>query len=181
MIEAFILALALAMDAFAVALTQGARFRPTLTAGASIAVAFGVAQGVMPLIGWTMGVFALRYVEAWDHWIAFALLSFLGFRMIFGHVEEEGEHRLSGLALLTAAIATSVDALAAGIALPTLSIEPFGAAILIALVTFLLSGFGVWLGRLLGDRFGKPAEILGGAILIGLGLKILAEHTELLA
>ena len=181
MLATLFLAVALAMDAFAVALAQGARFRPSAKGGATIALAFGAAQGVMPLIGWAVGAFALRYVEAWDHWIAFALLAFLGGRMIFGHVEEEGEHRLTGTALLVATIATSIDALAAGIALPTLGIAPFAAASVIALVTLLLSGLGVILGRTAGDRFGKPAEILGGVILIGLGFRILAEHTGVLA
>lgn len=180
MIATFILALALAMDAFAVALTQGAKFRPSLSTGAKIALAFGFAQAVMPLIGWGIGTYALRFVGAWDHWIAFALLAFLGVRMVFGHVEEEGEHRLTGQALLVAAIATSVDALAAGVALPTLGVEPIAAAVIIGLVTLVLSGAGVWLGRILGDRFGKPAEVLGGVILIGLGIKIVAEHTGLL-
>lgn len=179
-LPALLLALALAMDAFAVALTQGARFRPSLATGAKIALAFGLAQAVMPLIGWSIGAYAMRWVAAWDHWIAFALLGFLGARMIFGHIEEEGQHRLAGHALLMAAIATSVDALAAGITLPTLELEPVAAAAIIGLVTLVMSGGGVWLGRQLGDRFGKPAEIVGGVILIALGCKIVLEHTGFL-
>ena len=178
MIAAFLLALALAMDAFAVALTQGARFRPSLGGGAAIAATFGVFQAVMPLIGWGIGAVAFAYVAAIDHWIAFGLLAFLGVRMLGGHVgEDEVSHALTGKALLVAGLATSVDALAAGITLPALEVAPLVAALVIGLVTLALSGVGVALGRLAGDAFGAWAERLGGVILIALGLRILAEHT----
>jgi putative Mn2+ efflux pump MntP len=178
MIEALLLALALAMDAFAVALTQGARFRPGNRGGLAIAATFGLFQGVMPLIGWAIGAFALAYVAAVDHWIAFGLLTFLGVRMLGGHVgEEEATHALTGKALMVAGVATSIDALAAGITLPTLDVAPLVAAALIGGVTFAMSCAGVWLGRIAGDRFGTWAERAGGLILIALGCKILAEHT----
>jgi putative Mn2+ efflux pump MntP len=178
MAETLLLALALAMDAFAVALTQGARFRPAFAGSLAIALTFGLFQGVMPLAGWGIGAIALAYVAAVDHWIAFALLTFLGARMLGGHVgEEEAAHALTGKALLVAGVATSIDALAAGITLPTLAVEPFTAAALIGAVTLAMSGAGVILGRIAGDRFGTWAERAGGVILIGLGCKILAEHT----
>lgn len=178
MTEALLLALALAMDAFAVALTQGARFRPGARGGVGIALTFGVFQGVMPLIGWGIGAVAFAYVAAVDHWIAFGLLTVLGLRMLGGHVgEEEAAHALTGRALLMAGVATSIDALAAGITLPTLTMAPAPAAALIGGVTFAMSGAGVWLGRIAGDRIGAWAERAGGVILIGLGAKILAEHT----
>lgn len=178
MIDALLLALALAMDAFAVALTQGARFRPGTRGGFAIAATFGLFQAAMPLIGWGIGALAFAYVAAVDHWIAFALLSFLGLRMLGGHVgEEEATHRLTGRALLVAGVATSVDALAAGITLPTLAVAPLIAAALIGGVTFALSGAGVRLGRIAGERWGPWAERAGGVILIALGAKILAEHT----
>ena len=181
MIAALLLAIALAMDAFAVALTQGARFRPGLAGAALIALTFGVFQAVMPLIGWGIGAFALTYVEAVDHWIAFALLTFLGVRMLGGHVgEEEALHRLTSTALLVAGIATSIDALAAGITLPTLDVSPWIAVALIGAVTALMSGAGVALGRIAGDRWGAWAERAGGVILIALGCKILVEHTGFL-
>jgi manganese efflux pump family protein len=152
MTEALLLALALAMDAFAVALTQGARFRPGVRGALAIALTFGLFQGVMPLIGWGIGAFALTYVEAVDHWIAFGLLAFLGVRMLGGHVgEEEAARALTGKA-------------------------PLIAAALIGLVTFIMSGAGVALGRIAGDRWGEWAERAGGVILIALGCKILAEH-----
>jgi putative Mn2+ efflux pump MntP len=181
MIEALLLAVALAMDAFAVALTQGARFRPSVAGGVAIALTFGVFQALMPLAGWGIGAVAFAYIEAVDHWIAFGLLGFLGVRMLGGHVgEEEAGHALTGKALLIAGVATSIDALAAGITLPTLSVAPLVAVGLIGGVTFAMSGAGVALGRIAGDRFGTWAERAGGIILIGLGCKILAEHTGFL-
>ncbi len=178
MIEALLLALALGMDAFAVALTQGARFRPGPAGGLAIALTFGVFQAVMPLIGWGIGAFALSYVESVDHWIAFGLLAFLGVRMLGGHVgEDEAARRLTGITLLVAGVATSIDALAAGITLPTLGVKPLVAAGLVGLVTFAMSVAGVVLGRRAGDHGGTWAERAGGVILIGLGVKILAEHS----
>lgn len=178
MISALLLAFALAMDAFAVALTQGARFRPSARGGLAIAAIFGAFQALMPLAGWGIGTVAFAYVAAIDHWIAFALLSFLGVRMLGGHVgEAEGTHRLTGRTLLVAGLATSIDALAAGITLPTLGVPPFAAAGLIGLVTFALSGAGVWLGRRAGDRWGAWAERAGGLVLIGLGVRILGQHS----
>jgi putative Mn2+ efflux pump MntP len=178
MIAALLLAVALAMDAFAVALTQGAKFRPDAPAALAIAATFGAFQAVMPLIGWGIGAVALAYVEAVDHWIAFGLLTFLGLRMLGGHVgEEEAKSALTGRALMIAGVATSIDALAAGITLPTLAVAPWIAVALIGGITFVMSLGGVVLGRVAGDRFGTWAERAGGVILIGLGCKILAEHT----
>lgn len=178
MIEALLLAAALAMDAFAVALTQGARFRPDARGALAIAATFGVFQATMPLAGWGIGAVGLAYFEAVDHWIAFGLLAFLGARMLTGHVgEDEASHALTGRALLVAGLATSVDALAAGITLPTLDVAPGLAVLLIGGITFALSLAGVLLGRRAGDAFGPWAERAGGVILVALGCKILAEHT----
>jgi putative Mn2+ efflux pump MntP len=178
MIEALLLALALAMDAFAVALTQGARFRPSARGGAAIAVTFGGFQALMPLAGWVIGALALSYVAVFDHWIAFGLLTFLGVRMLGAHVgEEEARRALTGRALLLAGVATSLDALAAGITLPTLGVPPLVAAALIGVITAALSAGGVLLGRIAGDRWGEWAERSGGVILIALGCKLLAEHS----
>lgn len=181
MTAAFLLALALAMDAFAVALTQGARFRPDARGALAIALTFGVFQGIMPLIGWGIGAVALGLVAAVDHWIAFGLLAFLGLRMLRagdgGDDDGQTVKALTGTALLVAGVATSIDALAAGITLPTLGIMPLLAAGLIGVVTFVLSGAGVALGRVAGASLGPWAERAGGVILIALGCKILAEHS----
>ncbi|WP_305097259.1 manganese efflux pump MntP [Croceibacterium aestuarii] len=178
LLAALALSVALAMDAFAVALTQGARFRPGWKQGAAIALTFGAFQGLMPLAGWLLGSFALAYVEAWDHWIAFALLAFIGVQMIRASDDtyETGLPPLSGAALLTAAVATSIDAFAAGLTLPALGVPPLAACALIALVTAALSGAALLVGRRAGDRFGRPAEIAGGVLLIVLGASIAFEH-----
>jgi putative Mn2+ efflux pump MntP len=176
MLEGVFLGFALAMDAFAVALTQGARFRPGVRDGLLIAGVFGAFHVIMPLIGWGIGSFGLSYLEAVDHWIAFGLLAFLGVRMLSGGDAAGDTQRLAGTTLLVAAFATSIDVLAAGITLPTLDI-PLGLAVgLIGAITFVMSLAGVWLGRIAGDAFGLWAERAGGVVLIGLGCKILAEH-----
>lgn len=180
MVEALLLSLALAMDAFAVALTQGARFRPVLATALGIAVAFGAMQGAMAALGWLLGEVTLVFIAAFDHWIAFALLGFIGIQMIRGEAHEEALPRLTGRALLVASVATSVDAFAAGVTLPTLAYPALPALAMIAGVTFVLSLVGVWLGRMAGDRFGRPAEIFGGVVLIGLGIKIVLEHTGII-
>jgi manganese efflux pump family protein len=177
MLAALALALALAMDAFAVALTQGARFRHDWRSIAAIALAFGLFQGAMPLAGWQLGSFALPFIAAWDHWIAGGLLAFLGIQMIWiGEAEGEGPPRLSGLALGAAALATSIDAFAAGITLPTLGFPPLASCALIAVVTAALSAIAILFGQRAGDRFGRHAEVAGGVVLIALGAKIAFEH-----
>jgi putative Mn2+ efflux pump MntP len=182
MIAAILLGLALAMDAFAVALTQGARHRPDGRSALAIAATFGLFQAAMPLIGWGIGAIGMAYLAAVDHWIAFGLLAFLGARMLGGHVgDEEAAHALTGRALLLAGVATSVDALAAGMTLPTLGVAPLLAVTLIGGITFVLSLAGAVLGRRAGDAMGPWAERAGGVILIGLGCKILAEHMGWLA
>ena len=177
LLAAFALAIALAMDAFAVAATQGARFRPQGRDALAIAAVFGVFQGVMPMIGWLIGAVALTWVASLDHWIAFGLLGFLGARMIFNSEEGDNAQILTGWALAVAGIATSIDALAAGIALPAMALEPLLTCAIVAVVTFTLSVAGVAIGKRAGDRHGRAAEVVGGIILIGLGFRILLDHT----
>jgi putative Mn2+ efflux pump MntP len=177
MVEALLLAVALAADAFAVALGQGARFRPGLGAALALALAFGLAQGAMAAIGWALGAIALDWIAAWDHWIAFALLAGIGGYMILGDADEASSPLLGPVALLAAAIATSIDALAAGIALPAMAVDPVLTIALIAGVALVLSLCGIWLGRAAGERFGRSASIAGGFILIALGCRIVLDHT----
>ncbi|MEE1878031.1 manganese efflux pump MntP [Altererythrobacter litoralis] len=179
MLAALALSIALAMDAFAVALTQGARFRHNWRSVATIALAFGIFQGGMPLAGWLLGSFALPLVQQWDHWIAGGLLAALGIQMIwFGEHEGDGPARLSGAALLAASVATSIDAFAAGITLPTMGFPPLATCALIAFVTAALSAVAIELGQRAGDRFGRHAELAGGVMLIALGANIVWEHTS---
>ncbi|MES2698389.1 MAG: manganese efflux pump MntP family protein [Pseudomonadota bacterium] len=177
-----LLALALAMDALVVSIARGAagphRLRPALETG----LAFGVAQGVMPLIGWALGALFAGVIEAVDHWVAFGLLGFLGVRMILAALSEEGETEQSAQgagywhALAAAAVATSIDAAAAGLTLDLLGVPVLLACLIIAAVTAALCVPGYWFAAKIGLRFGKMAEMVGGVVLIGLGCKILVEH-----
>lgn len=183
MLAVLFLALALSMDAFAAALTQGAAARPRATAGGAlrIGVAFGAAQGLMPLLGWGLGLAFAGAVRGIDHWLAFALLGYLGARMIRAGActDEPGAERppsLGGWALLAAAVATSVDAAAAGVTIPLLGQPVLVVCAAIGAVTLGLSAAGVLLGSAAGTIAGKRAEVFGGLVLIGLGTKILVEH-----
>jgi putative Mn2+ efflux pump MntP len=174
-----LLAFALSMDAFAVAVCQGAVHRRPAAIALKIGLAFGVAQGVMPIIGWSLGLALASVIETVDHWIALLLLGLLGARMIregLGREAGECAPPIGGWHLLAAAIATSIDAAAAGVTLPLLGRPIWLACSVIGGATALISGGGVWLGSIAGARLGKPAELLGGAVLIGLGVKIFVQH-----
>jgi putative Mn2+ efflux pump MntP len=179
MIALFILAIALAMDAFAVSVAQGAAARHGWREALRMGGAFGVAQGVMPAFGWALGVALAGVIEAVDHWIAFVLLGFLGAKMIYEGLQpadSEPRTTLDGRALFLAAIATSIDAAAAGVTLPTLGLPVVLACVVIAIVTAVFCVFGVLAGARLGQRFGKRAEIAGGLVLIVLGTRTLGQH-----
>jgi putative Mn2+ efflux pump MntP len=181
-----LLALGLAADAFAVAIGQGAvaGARPW-RAAISVGLAFGVAQAVAPLIGWSLGVVFAGMIEAWDHWIAFVLLALIGAKMVWegnkkdppGEASDPGKEKLAGgWTLLMLAVATSIDAAAAGITLPTLGAPIVLSVATIGLVTFALSFGGVWIGRTGSKIIGPNAEIIGGVILIVIGSKVLIDH-----
>ena len=175
------LALALAADAFAVALCQGARAHGGVRGALRIGVAFGAAQALMPLLGWGAGVAFAAAIRDFDHWIAFALLGLLGARTLREGLSDgpavcEVAPSLAGWALLGAAMATSIDAAAAGVTLPTLDAPVLLACAVIGAVTWVLCTGGVLLGAAGGARLGKRAEVLGGVALILIGTKILVEH-----
>ncbi|MCA1749101.1 MAG: manganese efflux pump MntP family protein [Parasphingopyxis sp.] len=177
MIALLILALALAMDAFAVSLAQGAAGRMRLGQAAAMALIFGAAQGLMPLLGWALGAAFGSWFERIDHWIAFAILSLLGLNMI-----RQSRHdmrpapALAGWPLFAAAIATSIDAAAAGVTLPLLGLPIATACATIGAVTAVLCFAGALGGGRIGRGLGGRAELIGGIVLIGLGVKILVEH-----
>lgn len=179
MIALFVLAVALAMDAFAVSVCQGAAARHGWREALRMGGAFGLAQGVMPAFGWALGIALAGVIEAVDHWIAFVLLGFLGLKMIYeGLQPDDGAPcgALDGRALFVAAIATSIDAAAAGVTLPTLGLPVLLSCVVIAVVTGLFCVVGVLSGARLGQRFGKRAEIAGGLVLIALGTRTLGQH-----
>ncbi len=177
-----LISLGLAMDAFAVSITKGITIQCLkLRHAVKIAVFFGGFQALMPLLGWLAGIGLKQYVESFDHWIAFALLSFIGTKMIYEAIWiKEVEKKcdpLNLVVLLGLAIATSIDALAVGISFAFLHISIISPALIIGVITFVLSLAGVFIGNRIGDRLGSKMEVLGGIILIGMGIKILLSHT----
>jgi putative Mn2+ efflux pump MntP len=177
-----LIALGVSADAFAVALGRGLHMRRfDYRSAALVAVTFGVFQGAMPLIGWLLASAFAREIVAVDHWIAFGLLALVGGKMLYEafSADEDDEpdiERIHLRQLLVLALATSIDALAVGISFAFLEVSILGAAGLIALVTLVVSFLGVVLGHRAGARLGRPAEVVGGVILILIGVSILVEH-----
>lgn len=175
MLELFVLAVGLSMDAFAVAICRGLRlqkleFRSVI----EVSLYFGLFQAIMPLCGYFFGMQVYSFIEQIDHWVAFALLSMIGVNMIKNSREEHANETEQPLFIL--AIATSLDSLAVGISLIVTNHNIFSTVLIIGLVTFSLSAFGVFLGFKFGDKHQSNAEMLGGFILIALGLKILIDN-----
>jgi len=181
LITIVIIALGLAMDAFAVSITYGLTIqRPGINNAFKIALSFGLFQAFMPVIGWLAGLTLADSISSIDHWVAFGLLSFIGLRMIYGSRKTEKYEKavdsLNNYVLLMLSIATSIDALAIGVTFAFLEITIATPVIIIGIVTFLLSLTGVFIGKKIGRYFGKKIEIIGGLVLIGIGIKILIEH-----
>jgi manganese efflux pump family protein len=176
-----LLAVALSMDAFAAALSHGAaaRSRPGASEALRVGLAFGSAQALMPLLGWALGIAFISIIRDVDHWVAFVLLGLIGGRMVREGLRADNAAsapRSGKWALLTAAIATSIDAAAAGVTLPVLDQPILLACAVIGAVTLILSTTGVFIGKIAGALIGRRAEVLGGLVLIGIGAKILVEH-----
>jgi putative Mn2+ efflux pump MntP len=178
-----LIALGLSMDAFAVSVCIGlASQKVTLKKALTVGLYFGLFQAAMPLIGYLLATQFADKIAAFDHWIAFALLCFVGVKMIVESIrskdEQVGEDASSvrPAAMLPLALATSIDALAVGITFAFLQVNIVPAVIEIGLITLVLSMVGVKIGNAFGAKFRTKAEILGGVILILIGVKILAEH-----
>lgn len=183
MVEIFLIAVSLALDAFAVSVSSGIAvpgfgWKQAVKMG----VWFGAFQFAMPLAGWLLGSSVSTYIEAVDHWVAFALLALIGGKMALGALkggdgEEEAPADLSARRLCLLAIATSIDALAVGVSMAFMKVDVLLSAAVIGVVAFVLSMVGGLAGRRLGSLFQKRAELVGGLVLIGIGIKILVEHT----
>ena len=177
----FIIALGLAMDAFAVSITSGIAIK-RLRIGYALRIAFffGAFQAIMPLIGWFAGIGMRDLISAIDHWIAFTLLLIVGCKMIYEStvMDDEKDERdpLNLYVLVILSVATSIDALAVGLSLSFINVAIIAPAVIIGIVTFLLSFLGVYIGDRFGHFFESRIEILGGLILIGIGTRILIEH-----
>ncbi|HBO22906.1 MAG TPA: manganese efflux pump MntP [Providencia sp.] len=181
-----ILALALSMDAFAVAICKGSvlhkpHFKEIIRTG----FIFGLIEAITPIIGWGIGILASQYVIRWDHWIAFSLLFVLGARMIWQSYKKKDDECCtkpssnSSSSLILSAIATSLDAMAIGLGLAFLQVDIVHTAMTIGLMTMIMATIGMMIGRYVGPILGKKAEIIGGLVLIGIGFNILFEHLEL--
>ncbi len=185
--DILLIGVGLSMDAFAVAVCKGLSMRRINWGHAAvIALFFGGFQALMPFLGWILGLGLQGLIAAYDHWIAFGLLSFIGGKFLVDALKascEEGDACAVALdikGLFVLAIATSIDALAVGVTLAFLQVNVAAACSLIGITTFLISLGGVVVGNYFGARFQRKAQIAGGVILILIGVKILLEHLGLI-
>jgi putative Mn2+ efflux pump MntP len=180
LIELFLIAVGLSMDAFAVSVCKGlAMPKCTFKKAAIVGLWFGGFQALMPAIGYILGAQFQEAIASIDHWIAFVLLALIGGNMIheaLDNDEEEADASLDVKTMFLLAVATSIDALAIGITFAFLKVNIIPAVCFIGIVTFIISFAGVKIGNIFGARYKNKAEIVGGVILILLGLKILLEH-----
>lgn len=187
-LEILLIGIGLAMDAFAVSICKGLSMKKlNIKHMLIIALFFGGFQALMPLIGWFLGSQFQKYIVSFDHWIAFALLTFLGLKTIIDTIrekeeeqEEKQDSKLDFKELFLLAIATSIDALAVGVTLAFLQVNVLSTVSIIGIVTFCICVFGVLVGNMFGTTLKKKASYVGGAILIFIGLKILLEHLGIL-
>jgi manganese efflux pump family protein len=178
-----ILAIGLSMDSFAVSIGCGlAEQKISFRHAAKISFSLAFFQGLLPVAGWFMGTEIKGYVEAFDHWIAFFLLLFLGGKMIIESFQKSESNGISDIYswkhIVTLSIATSIDALVVGFSYALASSRNiFGGALIIGAVTFFFAMLGIRIGKDVGSSLGPKVELIGGIILVGIGLKILVQHT----
>ncbi|MCB5189781.1 manganese efflux pump MntP family protein [Methylobacillus arboreus] len=181
-VSTLFLALAMSADAFAAAIGKGAMLhKPRLLEALRTGLIFGVIEAITPLLGWSLGRIAADYVTAWDHWIAFSILSILGLRMIWSGLKSDSKivekpHSHSFILLAMTAFGTSIDAMSVGVSLAFLDVDIVPVAFAIGIVTCLMVTIGVMLGRALGSASRHTVEVIGGLILIGIGSLTLYKH-----
>jgi len=177
-----LIAIGLSADCFAVALSASVTAKnPSRLQVLRMAAMFGLFQALMPVLGWLAGQTMVKFIAAYDHFVAFALLAIVGGRMIWESFHHKKQHEkpadvTRGWMLLTLAVATSIDALAVGLSLAFIAVNIAVAAITIGVVAFIATIIGFLLGKKAGDLIGRWAETIGGIILIGIGLRILITH-----
>ncbi len=186
--ELALLAVGLSMDAFAVSVCKGLGMKKIdMRVAVVLGLFFGGFQALMPVIGWALGSQFLWLIAPIDHWIAFALLAYIGGKMLWDAAHDTGEKdadtvpeqgvvRIDLKEFLMLAIATSIDALAVGISLAALSVDIVAAASFIGAITFGFTLAGIAIGHFFGSRYQKPATIVGGCVLIFIGVKVLVQH-----
>ena len=180
LVELFILAVGLSMDAFAVSICKGLSLgRIKLTHACSAGLWFGGFQALMPLLGYCLGSFFSEIITKYDHWLAFVLLAIIGGNMIKEALDSSDEcttdPSMNVKTMLLLSVATSIDALAVGVTFAFLKVSILPAVSFIGIVTFVCSAIGIKIGSIFGARYKSKAEFFGGAILILIGLKILLE------
>jgi putative Mn2+ efflux pump MntP len=180
-ISIFLIALGLSADCFAVSLsTSIANRNHSFLQVIKVSFSFGFFQALMPVIGWLAGKTIVDFIASFDHWVAFALLAFVGGKMLWESFHSEEDEKPAdvsrGLLLLTLSIATSLDALAVGLAFAFEDVNIWLASPTIGVTSFVISALGFLIGTRVGKIFGKRAEVLGGLVLIGIGIRILLEH-----
>ena len=179
-IEILLVAIGLAMDAFAVSVCKGLSMKKmSWNKAIIVGLYFGIFQGLMPVIGYFLGTAFQSLVTQIDHWIAFGLLVFIGSNMLkeaFAKNSENCNDKVDLKTMLVLAIATSIDALAIGITFAFLNVNLIIAVSIIGIITFAISVIGVKIGNKFGDKYERKAEAVGGLILIFMGVKILLEH-----
>lgn len=184
LLELFILAVGLSMDAFAVSVCKGlAMPKISVRKAGIVGLWFGGFQALMPMIGYLLGYQFREKITAVDHWIAFILLAFIGLNMIKEACSADCEKEDDSLAFKTMfllAVATSIDALAVGITFAFLDVHIYAAVAFIGITTFIISAAGVKIGNVFGTKYKSKAELAGGVILVILGIKILLEHLAIL-
>lgn len=181
LITLFLIAIGLCFDSFAVSISCGiSRTQIKFLSATRIAFFLALFQGLMPFIGWIIGISLAEIVRGADHWIAFSLLGILGIKMIWESLSSYDKplnfNPLDTKILITISLATSIDALIVGISFGTLQVNIWLSVLIIGSMTFVISMLGILFGKKTGSRFGKKMEIIGGIILIGIGLKILIQH-----
>jgi len=176
-----LLAVALGVDAFSVAIGVGAAddrksWKPVLR----LACAFGLFQFAMPLAGWLAGLTIVDIIAVYDHWVAFILLAYVGGKMIWEGLRRERDEKKAdqtrGFPLLLLSVATSIDALAVGFSFSILKAPILLPAVIIGMVCFLMTAVGMIFGKVLAKLFGRKVEVFGGVVLIAIGVKIVIEH-----
>ena len=176
-----LIAVGLSMDAFAVAIAAGLAL-DTVTPRHVFRLGFhfGLFQFMMPIIGWLAGAQLTTHIAGYDHWLAFALLGFVGGKMLWeacGTKEADGNtDPTRGVVLLTLSVATSIDALAVGLSMAFLGVAVWGPSVVIGIVTATLTAVGVWFGSRIGSRWSRWAEAAGGCVLILIGARLLLGH-----
>jgi manganese efflux pump family protein len=184
-----LIGIGLSMDALAVAITRGALLKKVRMRNAlKVGTYFGVFQAVMPFIGWALGIKLSEYITEIDHWVALILLGFIGGKMIYESIKENGvgcekvrvseeKNPLNNRTLIVLAIATSIDALAVGVSFACLNESILKAITIIGITTFVICFTGVLIGKKCGDLLKNHAKLFGGIILVAIGVKIFIEHT----